>query len=162
LEPVVTDEEEVVRVLWYLGEVGVTDLRDVETKDVPENLWRYARDVQQRVSSPFESDDFRVQGQNGVEVDLAAGGLNSIRYRKNLEIYQPTLIPVLIFSSGDRLFITARKKAGVLMWGLATLCQLIFFRRGAFPRGSIARVAPIITKPTDCRRTQDASGKCSE
>ena len=44
-----TDEEEVVRPLWYLGKVGVTDTRgvDVETKDVSEDLWRYACDIQQ-------------------------------------------------------------------------------------------------------------------
>ena len=76
-----TDEEEVVRALWYLGKVGVTDPRGVETKDVTEDLWRYVCDIQQRVSGPFESDNFRIQGQDGVEVDLAAhpGGLNTLR-----------------------------------------------------------------------------------
>ena len=69
-----TDEEEVVRALWYLGKVGVTDPRsvDVETKDVSEDFWRYACDVQQRVSGALESD--------GVEVDLAVhpGDLNAL------------------------------------------------------------------------------------
>jgi len=69
LEPVVTDEEEVVRALWYLGKVGVTDLRDVETKDVAEDFWRYACDFQQRVSGPFESDNFCIR----------AGDLNALR-----------------------------------------------------------------------------------
>ena len=77
----VTDEEEVVRALLYLGKVGVTDLRDIGTKDMTEDLWRYACDVQQRVSGPFEPDDFRVQGQDGAVVDLAAhpGDLNALR-----------------------------------------------------------------------------------
>ena len=44
--PVVADEEEVVRALCYLGKVGVTNFRDVETKDVTEDFWRYACDVQ--------------------------------------------------------------------------------------------------------------------
>ena len=46
LEPVVTNEEEVVRALWYLGKVGVTDPRDAEIKDVPEDFWGYACDIQ--------------------------------------------------------------------------------------------------------------------
>ena len=76
-----TDEEEVVRALWYLGKVGVADLRDVETKDVAEDFWRYACDVQQRVSGPFELDNFCIQGQDGVVVDLAAhpDDLNALR-----------------------------------------------------------------------------------
>jgi len=45
LVPVVADEEEVVRVLRYLGKVGVADLRDVETKDVTEDFWGYACDI---------------------------------------------------------------------------------------------------------------------
>jgi len=74
-----TDEEEVVRALWYLGKVGVTDLLGVETKDVTEDLWRYVCDIEQRVSGPFESDNLRFQGQDGVVVDLAAqpSGLNA-------------------------------------------------------------------------------------
>ena len=40
------DEGEVVRALWYLGKGRVTDLRDVGTKDVPDDFWRYACDVQ--------------------------------------------------------------------------------------------------------------------
>ena len=88
LEPVVTDEEEVVRALWYLGKVGITDPRgvDVETKDVTEDFWRYACDVQQRVSGALESDNFRTQGQDGVEVDRLIsrpcqhpGDLNTLR-----------------------------------------------------------------------------------
>ena len=44
-EPVVTNEEEVVRALLYPGELGVTELRrDVETEDVSEDFWRYVRD----------------------------------------------------------------------------------------------------------------------
>jgi hypothetical protein len=45
-EPVVTNEEEVVRVLLYSGELGVTEFcSDVETEDVPKDFWRYAGDV---------------------------------------------------------------------------------------------------------------------
>ena len=75
------DEEEVVRALLYLGEVGVTDLRNVETKDATEDFWRYACDVQQRVPGALESDNFCVQGLDGVEVDLAAhpGDLKGLR-----------------------------------------------------------------------------------
>jgi hypothetical protein len=118
LEPVVTDEEEVVRVLWYPGKVGVTDLRDVETKDVPEDLWRYACDVQQRVSSAFESDDFRIQGQDGVEVDLAAhpGGLNSVRYRKNLEILTH-VDSCTCFLFGRQAVHHSEEESWRLMWG---------------------------------------------
>jgi len=83
LEPMMTDEEEVVRALWYLGKVGITDPRgvDVETKDVTDNFWRYACDVQQGVSGALESDNFCIQGQDGAVVDLAArpGDLNALR-----------------------------------------------------------------------------------
>ena len=46
-----------------------------------EDLWGYACDVQQRVSGPFESDNLCIQGQDGIEVDLAAhpGDLNALR-----------------------------------------------------------------------------------
>jgi len=46
LQPVVADEEEVVRALRYIGKVGATDLRGVETKDMTEDFWGYACDVQ--------------------------------------------------------------------------------------------------------------------
>jgi len=78
----VADEEEVVRALWYPAKVGVTGLRGVEMKDVTEDLWGYACDVQQGVSGPFESDNLRIQGWDGVEVDLTAhpdGDLNPVR-----------------------------------------------------------------------------------
>ena len=65
----VTDEEEVVRASLYLGKVGVTDLRDVETEDVTEDFWRYACDVQVRVLDTFESDNSCIRG----------GGLNALR-----------------------------------------------------------------------------------
>jgi len=65
----VADEEEVVRALWYPAKVGVIDLRGVEMKDVPEDFWGYACDVQQRVLGPFESDNFRIR----------AGDLNALR-----------------------------------------------------------------------------------
>jgi len=77
----VTNEEEVVRALCCLGKVGVTDPRDAETKDVTKDFWRYACDVQQRVSGPFELDNLRIQGQDGVVVDLVAHpcDLNTLR-----------------------------------------------------------------------------------
>jgi len=76
----VTDEEEVVRALWYPGEVGVTGPRDVETKDVTEDFWRYACDFQQRVSSAFELDNFCIRGRGRVKVGLVAhlGDLNAL------------------------------------------------------------------------------------
>jgi len=76
----VTNEEEVVRALWHLDKAAVTDVR-VETKDMTKDFWRYACDVQQRVPGPFESDNLRIQGQNGVVVDLAAHpcDLNALR-----------------------------------------------------------------------------------
>jgi len=58
-------------------------------KDVTEDFWRYACDIQQRVSGPFESDNFCVRGQDGVVIDLAAhpGNLNALcqvsRTRRN-------------------------------------------------------------------------------
>jgi len=81
---VVTGEEEVVRALWYPGKVGGTVPRGVvvETKDATEDFWGYyACDIQQRVSGAFESDNFRIQGQDGVGVDLVAhpGDLNALR-----------------------------------------------------------------------------------
>ena len=77
----VADEEEVVRALWYPTKVGVAGLCDVEMKDVTEDFWGYACDVQQRVSGPFESDNFCVRGEDGVVIDLAAhpGNLNALR-----------------------------------------------------------------------------------
>ena len=45
LEPVMADEEEVARVLLYLGKVGATDRRDSETKDMSEDFRGYACDV---------------------------------------------------------------------------------------------------------------------
>lgn len=38
LEPVVTDEKEVVRALLYLGKAGVSRPHDVKRKDVPEDF----------------------------------------------------------------------------------------------------------------------------
>ena len=67
--PVVTDKEEVVRVLWYLGKVGVTDPCDAETKDVAKDFWRYTCDVQERVLGAFKSDNFCIW----------AGDLNVLR-----------------------------------------------------------------------------------
>jgi hypothetical protein len=59
-EPVVTDEEEVVRALSYSGKVVATEVwHDVQMEDVPEDFRRYARDVQRGVSRPFESDKLR-------------------------------------------------------------------------------------------------------
>ena len=74
------DEEEVVCTLWYPCEVGVTDFHDAEMKDVTEDFWRYPCDIQQRVSGPFESDNFCIDGVR--EANLTAhpdGDLNAAR-----------------------------------------------------------------------------------
>ena len=97
------DEEEVVCTLSYPGEAVATDLRyDAEMEDVSEDFWGHACDVQQRIASAFESDDFCIQGQDGVEVDLAAipDGKTSVRVHKYLGTRSLTLTVVGVVVGG--------------------------------------------------------------
>ena len=79
LEPMVADEEEVIRALLQSAELWKISTRnDVPTKDRPEDFWGYASGyVQQRVSGSFELEhisspflDLFLQFAYGVDVDL--------------------------------------------------------------------------------------------
>jgi len=91
---------------------------------VTEDFRRYACDVQQRVSGALESDNFRTQGQDGVEVDSLAA-LASRRSKQTasgiahaLERINSRRFLCFFSSSSDRLFITMWKKVGVVTWAL--------------------------------------------
>ena len=76
LEPVMANEEEVVRVLRQPAKVSIRN--NVPSEDVPKDLgWEESRNVQQRVSGAFEMDygllvffDLLIQRSYGIEVDL--------------------------------------------------------------------------------------------
>jgi len=68
-------------------------------KDVSENFRRHPRDVQQRVLSAFESNNFCIQGEAGVDVGLAVhpDGQTSVLHRKHIRMRSLTSMSVFAF-----------------------------------------------------------------